>query len=63
MPSFQLPGGASVGPTKGKKTNNVVVEGEWLLFLLRNYTVSLSLTVGFGTGFCLFRLSPMNNEQ
>jgi len=26
MPSFQLPGGASVGPTKGKKTNNVVVE-------------------------------------
>jgi len=26
MPSFQLPGGASVGPTKGKKSNNVVVE-------------------------------------
>jgi len=26
MPSFQLPGGASVGPTKGKKSSNAVVE-------------------------------------
>ena len=32
MPSFQLPGGApSVGPTKGKKSSNVM-EGELLLF-------------------------------